>query len=178
MVKSTIISDELKNMVKASIQSNPVIECVDMNVHRRFCVGNVMIVILPDNSIMSYLPDNFTKEQSAMWRADVGGVLLKELRKTEKLLFEHISDKFKVLIKRVREDERDDLEAKKLIHFTLGDYDYVIIKAAKLTDTFYINNVHTEVYSTSTEDSDTEEESLYIIEELEQVEENDSYQLF
>lgn len=177
MVKSTIISDDLKDLVKASIQENPVIEPLDMNIHNRFCVGNVMMVILPDGKMMSYLPDDFTKEQNMMWRADVGGVLFKELKKTDRLLFEHVAENFKVLVKRVREEEREDLQSRKLIHFTLGDYDYVIIKAIKSTDFMYINNVHNEKYVV---DDQVEEESVYYIEEDNHTQEeiSDSYQLF
>ena len=178
MVKSTIISEDLKNMVKASILENPVIEPLDMQTHNRFCIGNVMVAVLPDGKLMSYLPSDFTKAQGMMWRADVGGVLLKELKSPEKLLFEHVNDKFRVLVKRIREDEFEDLMSRKLVHFTLGDYDYVIIKATKVTDTMYISSVSNEKYVV---DEQIEDENVHFIEESTTSLEddvNDSYQLF
>ena len=114
MIKTTIITDDIREMVNCSIKNNPVIEPLDLEQHKRFCVGNVTMAITSDGHIVSYLPDDFTQEQSKLWRADVGGVLVKELRQSEPLLFEHKSEKFKVLLKKIRENELDDM--KRYVH--------------------------------------------------------------
>lgn len=162
MVKSTIISDDLKDMVIKSIQNNPIIEPLDMNHHKRFCIGTVSITVLPDGSIMSYLPDDFTGKHGALWKADVGGVLFRELKKKDCLLFEHVSDNFKVLLKKIREEELEDFTKRNLCHFRIAESDYCIIKAVMNTDSLYINNVSNEKYII---DVDEEDESVYFIDE-------------
>ena len=183
MVKNTIISDELKDMVINSVTKNPIVNPLDMDIHKRFNIGGVSITILPDKSIMSYLPDDFTSKHATLWKADVGGVLLKELRKDDVLLYEHLSENFKVLLKRICEDELEEFKNKKLYHFTIGEFNFCIIKAVKITDTLYINNVRNEKYivDESVVDNENEdEESIYFIDEskLENVDENTQYSLF
>jgi hypothetical protein len=183
MVKNTIISDELKGMVINSITKNPIVEPLDMTYHKRFNVGGVSITILPDGCIMSYLPDDFTSKHSALWKADVGGVLLKELRKKDILLYEHVSENFKVLLKKIREDELEDFKNKKLNHVTVGECDFCIIKAVKSTDCMYVNNVQNEKYIIDepvVENEEDENESVYFIDEtkIETSDESTQYSLF
>ena len=155
MVKTTIISDDLKNMVISSVSNNPTIEPLDMNLHKRFCIGTVSITVLPDGSIMSYLPDDFTTQHNALWRTDVGGVLVKELRKKDVLLYEHKSANFKVLLKKIREEEIEDFNSRGLNHLTVGETSYCIIKAVKATDVMYVNNVKNEKYIVDVDEEET-----------------------
>lgn len=183
MVKNTIISDELKDMVINSITKNPVVEPLDMTYHNRFNVGGVSITVLPDGCIMSYLPDDFTSKHSALWKSDVGGVLVRELRKKDVLLYEHVSENFKVLLKKIREEEREDFKNRKLNHLTIGEFDFCIIKAVKATDGMYVNNVRNEKYIIDEPVVDNEEDesdSVYFIDEstLENTDESTQYSLF
>ena len=171
MIKTTIITDDIREMVNCSIKNNPVIEPLDLEQHKRFCVGNVTMAITSDGHIVSYLPDDFTQEQSKLWRADVGGVLVKELRQSEPLLFEHKSEKFKVLLKKIRENELDDFKQRKLVHITVAESDYAIIKVADITDVLYVKNTKSEKYVV--EHPEEETESVYFI-ELNSVEDEDS----
>ena len=163
MIRTTIITDELKNMVSNSVNNNPIIEPLDLTVHKRFCVGNVSMSVLPDGSIISYLPDDFTKDQATLWKADVGGVLVKELKQKDCLLFEHKSENFKVLLKKIRETEVDDFKNRKLLHLTVAESEYCIIKAVKITDTLYINSVRNEKYVTDVQED--ENESVHYIDD-------------
>lgn len=171
MIKTTIITDDIREMVNCSIKNNPVIEPLDLDQHKRFCVGNVTMAVTSDGHIVSYLPDDFTQEQSKLWRADVGGVLVKELRQSEPLLFEHKSEKFKVLLKKIRENELDDFKQRKLVHITIAESEYTIIKVADITDVLYVKNTKSEKYVV--EHPEEETESLYFI-ELNSVEDEDS----
>lgn len=171
MIKTTIITDDIREMVNCSIKNNPVIEPLDLEQHKRFCVGNVTMAVTSDGHIVSYLPDDFTQEQSKLWRADVGGVLVKELRQSEPLLFEHKSEKFKVLLKKIRENELDDFKQRKLVHITVAESDYTIIKVADITDVLYVKNTKSEKYVV--EHPEEETESVYFI-ELNSVEDEDS----
>lgn len=171
MIKTTIITDDIREMVNCSIKNNPVIEPLDLEQHKRFCVGNVTMAITSDGHIVSYLPDDFTQEQSKLWRADVGGVLVKELRQSEPLLFEHKSEKFKVLLKKIRENELDDFKQRKLVHITVAESDYTIIKVTDITDVLYVKNTKSEKYVV--EHPEEETESVYFI-ELNSVEDEDS----
>ena len=171
MIKTTIITDDIREMVNCSIKNNPVIEPLDLEQHKRFCVGNVTMAVTSDGHIVSYLPDDFTQEQSKLWRADVGGVLVKELRQREPLLFEHKSEKFKVLLKKIRENELDDFKQRKLVHITVAESDYTIIKVADITDVLYVKNTKSEKYVV--EHPEEETESVYFI-ELNSVEDEDS----
>lgn len=171
MIKTTIITDDIREMVNCSIKNNPVIEPLDLEQHKRFCVGNVTMAITSDGHIVSYLPDDFTQEQSKLWRADVGGVLVKELRQSEPLLFEHKSEKFKVLLKKIRENELDDFKQRKLVHITVAESDYTIIKVADITDVLYVKNTKSEKYVV--EHPEEETESVYFI-ELNSAEDEDS----
>lgn len=171
MIKTTIITDDIREMVNCSIKNNPVIEPLDLEQHKRFCVGNVTMAVTSDGHIVSYLPDDFTQEQSKLWRADVGGVLVKELRQSEPLLFEHKSEKFKVLLKKIRENELDDFKQRKLVHITLAESDYTIIKVTDITDVLYVKNTKSEKYVV--EHPEEETESVYFI-ELNSVEDEDS----
>ncbi len=171
MIKTTIITDDIREMVNCSIKNNPVIEPLDLDQHKRFCVGNVTMAVTSDGHIVSYLPDDFTQEQSKLWRADVGGVLVKELRQSEPLLFEHKSEKFKVLLKKIRENELDDFKQRKLVHITVAESDYTIIKVADITDVLYVKNTKSEKYVV--EHPEEETESVYFI-ELNSVEDEDS----
>ena len=156
MIKTTIITDDIREMVNCSIKNNPVIEPLDLEQHKRFCVGNVTMAITSDGHIVSYLPDDFTQEQSKLWRADVGGVLVKELRQSEPLLFEHKSEKFKVLLKKIRENELDDFKQRKLVHITVAESDYAIIKVADITDVLYVKNTKSEKYVVEHPEEETE----------------------
>ena len=171
MIKTTIITNDIREMVNCSIKNNPVIEPLDLEQHKRFCVGNVTMAVTSDGHIVSYLPDDFTQEQSKLWRADVGGVLVKELRQSEPLLFEHKSEKFKVLLKKIRENELDDFKQRKLVHITVAESDYTIIKVADITDVLYVKNTKSEKYVV--EHPEEETESVYFI-ELNSVEDEDS----
>lgn len=171
MIKTTIITDDIREMVNCSIKNNPVIEPLELEQHKRFCVGNVTMAVTSDGHIVSYLPDDFTQEQSKLWRADVGGVLVKELRQSEPLLFEHKSEKFKVLLKKIRENELDDFKQRKLVHITVAESDYAIIKVADITDVLYVKNTKSEKYVV--EHPEEETESVYFI-ELNSVEDEDS----
>lgn len=171
MIKTTIITDDIREMVNCSIKNNPVIEPLNLDQHKRFCVGNVTMAVTSDGHIVSYLPDDFTQEQSKLWRADVGGVLVKELRQSEPLLFEHKSEKFKVLLKKIRENELDDFKQRKLVHITIAESEYTIIKVADITDVLYVKNTKSEKYVV--EHPEEETESVYFI-ELNSVEDEDS----
>lgn len=178
MIKSTIITEELKEMVTASVIANPVIDPLDLSSHKRFCVGNVSMAVLPDGSIISYLPDDFTKEQATLWKSDVGGVLVKELRQSDCLLYEHKSEKFKVLLKKIRDCEIDDFKNRKLLHLTVAESEYCIIKVVKISDEFYLSNVKNEKYIVDVVEED--EDSTHYIEDVTTVKENEpiEYSLF
>jgi hypothetical protein len=179
-VKNTIITDELKDMVINSITKNPTVESLDMTYHRRFNIGGVVVIIRNDGTLMSYLPDDFTSKHAVLWKADVGGVLMRELKKKDVLLYEHVSENFRVLLKKIREEELEDFKNRKLHHLTIGESDFCIIKAIKATDSMYVNNVKNERYIVDEPIVNEDEDSIYYIEEskLEKIDETTQYSLF
>lgn len=177
MIKRTIITDDIKNLVRSSIMENPNINPLDVSLHRKFCVGNVIMIKSKDGRYSLNLPEEFNKEHLMIWKSDVGGVLLNELKQTDKFLFEHIGKEFRVLLKRIREGELESLTQRKLVHITIGDYDYVIIKVVKLPEYMYSNIVNEEKYIV---DDIIEDENVHFIDEdvHKNEDENDSFQLF
>ena len=69
---------------------------------------------------------------------------------------QHKSENFKVLLKKIRESEHGDFKHRKLIHVTVGESEYSIIKVVDVTDTLYINNTKSEKYIIEHPEEETE----------------------
>jgi hypothetical protein len=129
MRKTKLITADIIKLVKSALKGDHVIIKYDVGQFDKFMIGNYIVTIKKGEKPVINLGDNQSSEYFKIWREDVGGILLKELRKDDSDLFEMKSSKFKVSLKKIREDEYLDFCNKKMDHVMIGNENYTIIKA-------------------------------------------------
>lgn len=184
MTKTKLITPDIIKMVQASCNSGAEIVKYSMDCPRRFAIGRVMVIKNPeDKKALLYLDDTCTKDYMSVWRSDVGGILLKELRHCPIDLYELRDDKFKCLMKKVRDDEMEMYSEGKLIHVNIADSHYSIIKIIKKDSDYMIkdfyNDYEDDFNFVSVETSDDEIEMKKIEKEVaNEIEQQESFELF
>lgn len=130
MKKESLITNDMINLVKDSLP-NMAIEEVSFDRCRAFSVGRATISKDPDGSVHMYLDETFDSDYRNVWKEDVGEVLRKEMSRKEPELYIFTDPKFKVLVKKIRDEEIESLSERNLVHFMLGDNSYTIIRIVK-----------------------------------------------
>ena len=177
--KNKLITDDIKKLVSSACKDNVKLEKYKLEHYNRFRIGSVSILKMGDEKPILYLGETFTTEYQKLWNNDVGKVLIKELRKKDPDLYEIKTNTFRALLKKIGDDELSDLEEKKLVHLTIGDSKYTIIKAVS----------NKKVYAEFTddydfewdEDDDVDDSKQYIdLDEItnQEEEDNNAYALF
>ena len=132
MRKTKLITADIIKLVKSALKGDNVITKYNVGQFDKFMIGNYIVTIKKGEKPVINLGDNQSSEYFKIWREDVGGILLKELRKDEPDLFELKSSKFKVLLKKIQEGEYLDFCNKKMDHIMIGNDGYTIIKAVPI----------------------------------------------
>jgi hypothetical protein len=177
--KNKLITDDIKKLVSSACKDNVKLEKYKLEHYNRFRIGSVSILKMGDEKPILYLGETFTTEYQKLWNNDVGKVLIKELRKKDPDLYEIKTNTFRALLKKIGDDELSDHEEKKLVHLTIGDSKYTIIKAVS----------NKKVYAEFTddydfewdEDDDVDDSKQYIdLDEItnQEEEDNNAYALF
>ena len=130
MGKKSLITNEMINLVKSSIAEIE-IEKVSFDEYRAFSVGRVTLTKEPGEKVYMYLDETFDNEYKSLWKADVGEVLRKEMRKESPELYILKDSKFKALVKKIGDDEMDSFKENWFVHFKIGDNSYTIIRIIK-----------------------------------------------
>lgn len=132
MRKTKLITADIIKLVKSALKGDNVVTKYEVGQFDKFMIGNYIVTIKKGEKPVVNLGDNQSSEYFKIWREDVGGILLKELRKDDPDLFELKSSKFKVLLKKIQEGEYLDFCNKKMDHIMIGNDGYTIIKAVPI----------------------------------------------
>lgn len=132
MRKTKLITADIIKLVKSALKDDNVVTKYEVGQFDKFMIGNYIVTIKKGEKPVINLGDNQSSEYFKIWREDVGGILLKELRKDDPDLFELKSSKFKVLLKKIQEGEYLDFCNKKMDHIMIGNDGYTIIKAVPI----------------------------------------------
>ena len=149
-MKTKLITPEMARMVKHAINGRRFnLVKYDTDCYLSFYVGKVKVNrgINEDKPILE-LEEGFTKDYGKLWYNDVGKVLAKELHKKEPLLYEFSTPQFKALLKKI-DPEKDDVDwlvERGLVHVTIGDFDYVIIRIVHTDESFSKKDKHNDYY--------------------------------
>ena len=136
-----LISKELIDKVEndsklASTQMNP----YTFPMYTDICIG-VIHIIRGGNDTYVHLPDNVSKQYMKPWSKDVGKILSRDLRmKRDDLYFEMVTDTYRVLLRKITEEELVDMTEKGFAHVLIGDFYYVIIKEIPLDGLYSVEN--------------------------------------
>lgn len=128
--RRTLITSDMIKLVKSSI-ANATITKENFDEVRSFSIGRCTMVRNTDGTLNAYLDTTFDADYKKIWKADVGYVLTKELRKKEPMLYVMSDGRFKALIKLISDDEYDRFKENGFDHFKMGDYWYTIIRIVK-----------------------------------------------
>ena len=162
----TLISKELIAKVTndsklASTQMNPYTFPAYTNV----CIG-VIHIIRGSNETYIHLSENVSKQYMKVWSKDVGKILSNDLRKNrDELYFEMVTGTYRVLLRKITEEELGEMTERGFNHVLIGDFYYVIIKEIPLEGSYGVDNVIVgkellvdPMTSNTSEEEDAEEE--------------------
>ena len=160
-----LISKELIAKVAADAKlSSSKMEQYTFPSYTNICMGAVNVVRGGSETYV-HLSENVSKAYYNAWNKDVGKVLSRDLRrKNDDLYFEMSTETYKVLLRKIKEDELPEMTEKGFNHVLIGDFYYIIIKEIPL-DGSYSMNTTTEgkellvdpMSSTSTEEDEEED---------------------
>lgn len=171
--KSKLITDDIKKLVQSACNTQNITK-YELDHFNSFRLGRVNVTCIKGQKPVMHIDENYDGTYQNIWMHDVGRVLLRELRKENPDLYEVKTSTFKALLKLVTENDIDWIKEDGLIHISIGDNQYVIIKAVSRKKS----------YSDSTDDYefvyDEEDENAEVVEEVDDYddEEDDSYALF
>lgn len=176
MKRSKLITNDIKKLVCSACSKLGSINKYKFDHYNRFTIGSVGIIYILGNKPTLHVSEKYTQEYANLWRNDVGGILLNELKKDEPEIYEVKTSSFKAILKQIQEDELEEFNEQGFNHVTVGDTHYTIIKAIK-------NNRY---YSSVTDDYDLDndflQDNIITIEEQDNTEseeqEDTSYSLF
>lgn len=176
MKRSKLITNEIKKLVCSACSKVDNINKYKFDHYNRFTIGGVGITYMRGEKPVMNVSESYTTEYANLWRNDVGGILLAELKKQDPEIYEVKTSTFKALLKLISSDELENFTERGFNHVTVGDVHYTILKAIKA------NNF----YSNLTDDYDIEneiaQENIIVVEDNEETEnqeqEENSYSLF
>lgn len=126
--KLSLVTEDLKNLVKASIPSAN-IRKYEFGFINRFNVGRIIIRYQKGSDPALELPESVNKNYMKLWKNDVGSVFVKELKKESPEIYELVAGSFKALIKKISDDELESFRQNGFDHLVLADSVYTILKA-------------------------------------------------
>ena len=135
-MKTKLITSDIIKLVKSAIKDKPEVKKYILDKYTRLAIGDYVITMFKGEKPVINMGDNQSTDYYKIWREDIGGVLLKELRKEEPELYEIKTNSFKVLLKRIAEEEYLEFVNKKLDHIMIGNFGYTIIKAVNPKKTY------------------------------------------
>ena len=138
--------------------------------YTNICMGAIN-VIRGGSETYVHLAENVSKVYYNAWNKDVGKILAKDLRKNnDELYFELTTDTYKVLLRKIREDELAEMTEKGFNHVLIGDFYYVIIKEIPLDGSYrmYTTTSGSELLVDPAASNNTEEDEEEVVEETEE----------
>ena len=136
-----LISKELITKV----ENDSKLESTQMNPYTfpeytNICIDAIHIV-RGCNGTYIYLTENVSKQYMNTWSKDVGKILSRDLRKKrDELSFEMVTNTYKVLLRKITEDELCEMTEKGFNHVLIGDFYYIIIKEIPLDGSYSVDN--------------------------------------
>lgn len=136
LISKELIAKVTNDSKLATTQVNPYTFPAYTNV----CIGAIHIVRGGNESYI-HLPENISKQYMNAWSKDVGKILSKDLRKKrDELYFEMVTDTYRVLLRKITEEELGEMTEKGFNHVLIGDFYYVIIKESPLDGLYSVDN--------------------------------------
>lgn len=176
LISKELIAKVANDSKLASTQMNP----YTFPTYTNICIGAIHI-IRGGNETYIYLSETVSKQYMKVWSKDVGKILSKDLRKNrDELYFEMVTDTYRVLLRKITEEELGEMTEKGFNHVLIGDFYYVIIKEIPLEGSYGVDNVIVgkELLIDPMTSNTTEEEEEEAIEEEEEEEPIESLSLF
>ena len=137
LISKELIAKVANDSKLASTQMNPYTFPAYTNV----CIG-VIHIIRGGNETYIHLSENVSKQYMKAWSKDVGKILSNDLRKNrDELYFEMVTDSYRVLLRKITEEELGEMTEKGFNHVLIGDFYYVIIKEIPLYGSYDVDNV-------------------------------------
>ena len=170
LISKELIAKVANDSKLASTQMNP----YTFPAYTNICIGAIHVV-RGGNETYIHLSENVSKQYMNAWSKDVGKILSKDLRKKrDELYFEMVTDTYRVLLRKITEEELGEMTEKGFNHVLIGDFYYVIIKEIPLYGSYGVDNgtVSKEllVDPMSSNTSEEEEEEAFDEEEEEPIE--------
>ena len=136
LISKELIAKVANDSKLASTQMNP----YTFPAYTNICIGAIHIV-RGGNETYIYLSENVSKQYMNAWVKDVGKILSKDLRKKrDELYFEMVTDTYRVLLRKITEEELGEMTEKGFNHVLIGDFYYVIIKEIPLYGSYGVDN--------------------------------------
>lgn len=161
LISKELIAKVANDSKLASTQMNPYTFPAYTNV----CIG-VIHIIRGGNETYIHLSENVSKQYMKVWSKDVGKILSNDLRKNrDELYFEMVTGTYRVLLRKITEEELGEMTERGFNHVLIGDFYYVIIKEIPLEGSYGVDNVIVgkellvdPMTSNTSEEEDAEEE--------------------
>ena len=166
LISKELIAKVANDSKLASTQMNPYTFPAYTNV----CIG-VIHIIRGGNETYIHLSENVSKQYMKVWSKDVGKILSNDLRKNrDELYFEMVTDTYRVLLRKITEEELGEMTEKGFNHVLIGDFYYIIIKEIPLEGSYNVDNriVNKELLIDPTLSDESEDEEGEDIEEEEE----------
>lgn len=170
LISKELIAKVANDSKLATTQMNPYIFPSYTNIS----IGAIRVVRGSEETYI-HLSENVSKQYMKAWANDVGKILCKDLRKKrDELYFEMVTDTYRVLLRKITEEELGEMTEKEFNHVLIGDFYYVIIKEIPLDGSYGVDNViigkELLVDPMSSNTSEEEEEEVVEEEEEESIE--------
>ena len=161
LISKELIAKVANDSKLATTQMNPYTFPAYTNV----CIG-VIHIIRGGNETYIHLSENVSKQYMKVWSKDVGKILSNDLRKNrDELYFEMVTGTYRVLLRKITEEELGEMTERGFNHVLIGDFYYVIIKEMPLEGSYGGDNVIVgkellvdPMTSNTSEEEDAEEE--------------------
>ena len=166
LISKELIAKVANDSKLASTQMNP----YTFPAYTNICIGAIHIV-RGGNETYIRLSENVSKQYMNAWTKDVGKILSKDLRKKrDELYFEMVTETYRVLLRKITEEELSEMTEKGFNHVLIGDFYYVIIKEIPLYGSYGVDNgtVGKELLVDPMSSNTSEEEEEEAVEEEEE----------
>ena len=166
LISKELIAKVANDSKLASTQMNPYTFPAYTNV----CIG-VIHIIRGGNETYIHLSENVSKQYMRVWSKDVGKILSNDLRKNrDELYFEMVTGTYRVLLRKITEEELGEMIEKGFNHVLIGDFYYIIIKEIPLEGSYNVDNriVNKELLIDPTLSDESDDEEIEDIEEEEE----------
>ena len=145
-MRTTLITNDMIKLVKSSLPYGK-IEKYNFDRFVSVYIGRAAINRPTDGKLYLSLEETFDSRYARVWRNDVGEVLRKEMSRSEPEIYEFVSKNFKALLKKVRDEEKESLAQRGLIHLIVGDSFYTIIRIIKPEGWYSMKDTKNDYYS-------------------------------